>query len=580
MMYNFIQLAYFAKAKGHKYIKRIPVGTTASGRTKYRYIYNVTHTVGGKHLLDEAHLKVGTKLMLTSKSGEEVHAHIVGVKGDKVTIRYDDGENKDQNRTISKKELLKQFNDEHGIEQKIKEAREATQAQLSEALKNNVSEKQLKRIQDRIDRLTLETSSSEPSKLHKELLQKHKVNAQQVEASIDEWAKTRATSINNPDVMVLRRLQRVKRHGNERACTTYNNLLEKSASDNQAVLKAVEAYKDLIDPYSDPESLTQIANAKFANLVQYSSLGVAHTEGKDATYKTIKKAYGTGTANYQNREILRLTGIDMKKTGMTVAEACEHISEDHPMIKHLVREKASSEKAKLALSLVKQEIEKSCADFNLSNNKYKAGELHKNHFVNAFSNMEQTKVAKSCSHLIAFIEDKFLEAYPERKTHEIQLVGESKNGRAYAQPDKERSSIYMFRNDQTLKTWAHEIAHTLEGQSTSKVSRSFDPQFDAHASYQLPIQEAVTLSHMTRIERGTHEVYKGKERAFGDKYANLYTGKMYKHGSTEFVSMGVQEFFASSDPDTQMSKLADFAVSDPHHFLTTYGILKGYAKHE
>ena len=593
-MYNFIQLAYFAKAKGHKYIKRIPVGTTASGRTKYRYIYNVTHTVGGKHLLDEAHLKVGTKLMLTSKSGEEVHAHIVGVKGDKVTIRYDDGEKKDQNRTLSKKELLKQFNDEHGIEQKIKEAREATQARLSEALKNNVSEKQLKRIQDRIDRLTLDTSSSEPSKLHKELLQKHKVNAQQVDASIDEFKKTRGTTENNPDVMMLRRLQRIERHGNERACTTYNNLLEKSASDNQAVLKAVEAYNDVIDPYSDPESLTKIANAKFANLVQYSSLGVAYTEGKDATYKTIKKAYGTSTANYQNREILRMTGIDMKKTGMTVAEACEHIAEDHPMIKHLTKEKVSTEKAKLALSLVKQEIEKSCAGFSFANNKYKQGDVHKNHEIHkVLTNPRQIETAKGSSSAVAFIEDKFEEAYPERSKHKT-LLGYTKRDRSYASTGANSSLVAISQYGRGLRTRAHELAHTLEGDSTGGYhtfqrptkqdmlanTTPLDPQFDKHADYQLPIQEAVTLSHMTRIERGTSEAYTIQEMAFGDKYADLYTGKMYHFGETEFVSTGVQEFFSNRDSDTQMSKLADFAVSDPHHFLTTYGILKGYAKHE
>jgi hypothetical protein len=580
MMYNFIQLAYFAKAKGHKYIKRIPVGTTASGRTKYRYIYNVTHTVGGKHLLDEAHLKVGTKLMLTSKSGEEVHAHIVGVKGDKVTIRYDDGEKKDQNRTISKKELLKQFNDEHGIEQKIKEAREATQAQLSEALKNNVSEKQLKRIQDRIDRLTLETSSSEPSKLHKELLQKHKVNAQQVDASINEWKKTRSTKIDNPDVMMLRRLQRIERHGKERACTTYNNLLEKSASDNQAVLKAVEAYKDLINPYSDPEILTAMAVEKANNLKKFSSLPHVH-QGARTVYRNLKTVYGAKSANKINNEILQLTGIDMKKTGMTVAEACEHIADNHPMIKQLTKEKASSEQAKLALSLVKQEIEKSCADFSFANNKYKDGDIHKNHEIHkVLTDPRKIEIAKGKSGQVAFIEDVFEKAYPERSRHKT-VLGHTSKGRSHASIGAESSLVAM--SDYSfglLITRAHELAHTFEGQSASSVYNSLDPQFDAHADYQLPIQEAVTLSHMTRIERGSAEVYNGKEMAFGDKYSSLYTGKMYKNGSSEFVSMGVENFFANSDPDTQMNNLANFAVSDPHHFLTTYGILKGYAKHE
>ena len=565
MMYNFIQLAYFAKAKGHKYIKRIPVGTTASGRTKYRYVYNVTSTVGGKHLLDEAHLKVGTKLMLTSKSGEEVHAHIVGVKGDKVTIRYDDGEKKDQNRTVSKKDLLKEFNQEHGIKQKIKEAREATQAQLSEALKNNVSEKQLKRIQDRIDRLTLETSSSEPSKLHKELLQKHKVNAQQVDASIDEWAK----SSDKEDMKMLTRLAFIQKHGSERACTTYNNLLEKSASDNQAMLKAVEAYQDLINPFARPDYLNQLTAIKVHNLKV--NFRLFHIQTKDDTYEDIKKyreKYGEQGARRTEEirlKIKKQTGIDIKETGMTVAEACEHIADNHPMLSPIKEELASSEQAKLALSLVKQEIEKSCADFNFANNKYKEGDIHKNHKVANALKGKSLEVATRDSHKVAFIEDKFEEAYPDRVVH-TTILDYTRSDRAFAHPTKTVSSIHIGESN-NIKARAHELAHTFEGNNE-------------RLDYQLPIQEAVTLSHMTRIERGSAESYTIQEKTFGDKYASKYTGKLYTKGETEFVSTGVQEFFASSDPDTQMNKLANFAVSDPHHFLTTYGILKGYAKHE
>ena len=50
-------LELLIKGAGHKYIKRIPVGTTKTGKVRYRYIYRADHTVGGKHLLDEAHSK-------------------------------------------------------------------------------------------------------------------------------------------------------------------------------------------------------------------------------------------------------------------------------------------------------------------------------------------------------------------------------------------------------------------------------------------------------------------------------------------------------------------------------------------
>jgi hypothetical protein len=151
-MYTFNELVWFAKAQGHKYIKRIPVGTTASGRTRYRYIYSTTSTVGGKHLLDEAHLKVGTKLMLHSKSGEEVHAHIESVDGNYVTIKYDDGEEKGRTRTVSKQDLLQEFDKEHGVDKDLKEAHESAKQDLKTAKESGATDKQLKRIQDRIDK--------------------------------------------------------------------------------------------------------------------------------------------------------------------------------------------------------------------------------------------------------------------------------------------------------------------------------------------------------------------------------------------------------------------------------------------
>ena len=119
---------YLAKGAGHKYIKRIPVGQTATGQIKYRYIYKETHTVGGKNLLDEAHLKAGTKLMIESGDGKEVHAHIIAVNGDKVTVEFDDGARKGQTATMTKQQLLRQFDDAHDMSQKIDDARKQAHA--------------------------------------------------------------------------------------------------------------------------------------------------------------------------------------------------------------------------------------------------------------------------------------------------------------------------------------------------------------------------------------------------------------------------------------------------------------------
>ena len=91
------------KAAGHKYIKRIPI---SSNPTKYRYVYSATSTVRGKNILDEAHLKVGTKLMLQSEAGLKrgdtlqykgksysvrSKRNLKGINGFKITLDAKDG---------------------------------------------------------------------------------------------------------------------------------------------------------------------------------------------------------------------------------------------------------------------------------------------------------------------------------------------------------------------------------------------------------------------------------------------------------------------------------------------------------
>ena len=142
-----------AKGAGHKYIKRIPVGQTKTGRIKYRYIYKETHTVRGKHLLDEAHLQVGTKLMLETGDGKQVHAHITAVNGDKVTIEYDDGARKGETKTLTKQKLLSEFDEAHGLGQKISGAREKLLADIQAAAEGGISEKQLARLITRLESL-------------------------------------------------------------------------------------------------------------------------------------------------------------------------------------------------------------------------------------------------------------------------------------------------------------------------------------------------------------------------------------------------------------------------------------------
>ena len=150
----------FAKAVGHKYIKRIPY--QHKGKRRYRYIYKVTHSHQGRHAFDEAHLKVGTAFSLNTKAGEEYHGHVTKIEGDKVSYRIDDGPEKGTVKTVSKRELLAKLNDVHDIENQLTSERDKLRNQIKEARENKASEKQIARLEARLKRLGGEAETEPP----------------------------------------------------------------------------------------------------------------------------------------------------------------------------------------------------------------------------------------------------------------------------------------------------------------------------------------------------------------------------------------------------------------------------------
>lgn len=126
---NFVRA--FLKAAGHRYIKRIPY-TTPKGR-RYRYIYRVSSTHQGRHAFDEAHLVDGTKFALHGEGESEFHGHITKVDGDQVTYVIDDGPRKGEEVTTSRKELVAELNEVHGVQDKLTAEREKVRAAIAEA---------------------------------------------------------------------------------------------------------------------------------------------------------------------------------------------------------------------------------------------------------------------------------------------------------------------------------------------------------------------------------------------------------------------------------------------------------------
>ena len=160
---------------------------------------------------------------------------------------------------------------------------------------------------------------------------------------------------------------------------------------------------------------------------------------------------------------------------------------------------------------------------------------------------------------LAHLEDILGRAYPAR-THQITHI-EMQMPSQVLRESCNKGTLTLCTAS-TLKTAAHELAHTLE----------------QHGPAYAGIERAVTLTHATRIRQGKYKRYMGREMYFEDQYTNNYTGKLYADGGSELVSMGVENFFTSTEPDIQIKAIADFAAADPHHYLLTYAILKGYTQ--
>jgi hypothetical protein len=107
------------KALTHKYIRRVPKGVTKTGATKYVYYY-AGQEGHGKGVAHESELVQGASFAFGEHGKSRYHAHITKVDGDNLTIKYDDGDKKGKEETMTKKEFQALIHGEHS--QAIKQA--------------------------------------------------------------------------------------------------------------------------------------------------------------------------------------------------------------------------------------------------------------------------------------------------------------------------------------------------------------------------------------------------------------------------------------------------------------------------
>jgi hypothetical protein len=99
------------KARTHKYIRRVPIGATKTGGTKYMYYYQ-GQEAHGQGMGHESELVEGSSFAFGEGENRH-HVHIKAVNGDKLTIEYDDGDKKGTKETLSKTEFQNRIHKEH-----------------------------------------------------------------------------------------------------------------------------------------------------------------------------------------------------------------------------------------------------------------------------------------------------------------------------------------------------------------------------------------------------------------------------------------------------------------------------------
>jgi phage gp29-like protein len=130
---------------------------------------------------------------------------------------------------------------------------------------------------------------------------------------------------------------------------------------------------------------------------------------------------------------------------------------------------------------------------------------------------------------------------------EIKII----SGRAYSQ----KSNGLVAVRTGARRALYHEIGHQIE---------------DSQGLFALTASRWISSraeGQVTRLSNLTKGRYRSDEVAFPDKFIDPYVGKLYKSGSTEVISMGVETF---ASPRAMLN----LASADPDHFAYTVGVLQ------
>ena len=154
------------KARTHKYVRRIPVGATKTGATKYRYFYHGQEG-HGKGLAHESELVVGASFVFNAEGENKYHAHIIKVDGDMITVKHDDGAKKGTEHVYTKEAFQKLVHFEH--RNALEQARQKASKQLADfqQMKERgakVKQGTLDKLQAQVDKLSTDSKNKTKQK--------------------------------------------------------------------------------------------------------------------------------------------------------------------------------------------------------------------------------------------------------------------------------------------------------------------------------------------------------------------------------------------------------------------------------
>ena len=179
------------KALTHKYIRRVPKGVTKTGATKYMYFY-AGQEGHGKGIGHESELVTGASFAFGEHGKTRYHAHITKVDGDKVTVKYDDGDKKGTEETMTKKQFQSMIHGEHSTS--IQSAKEKATKQLKDFQAGK--EKGVKVKQETLDKLEQRVKNLDALTAKKEDAQKPEAPIKMIKDYFADAFSSKAISFN------------------------------------------------------------------------------------------------------------------------------------------------------------------------------------------------------------------------------------------------------------------------------------------------------------------------------------------------------------------------------------------------